>query len=133
MHYLSISPRALRRALPGVGWEAPVRSLKGRHLDLGPDLAEGDGDAIGAHARHAVLGDVGAVAVEDEDRAEGQGALKGRGELALVDDLDVGAKEDRLLREEREGDKGAREVEVVNMRRDAVALRVPVEGAGTSE
>ena len=39
------------------------------------------------------------------------------------------AKENGLLREQGEGDKGAREVKVVNVRRDAVALRVKVDDA----
>lgn len=37
----------------------------------GVHLTEGDGDALGRHARDAMLGNVGAVPVQDQDRAAG--------------------------------------------------------------
>jgi len=73
-----------------------MRPCVRRHLDPRPNLAEGDGDAVRADGRHAVLGNVGAVAVKDEHRAGWQRARKGRRELAVIDNLDGGAEEDRL-------------------------------------
>ena len=96
-------------------------------------LAEGDRHALAAHRRHAVLRHVGAVAVQHEDRADGERHADGRVEDAVLDDLDLFAEEDRLLGKQRERDERADEVVVVDVRRDAVALRVPVVGGGMSE
>ena len=96
-------------------------------------LAEGDRHALAAHRRHAVLRHVGAVAVEHEDRADGERHADGRVEDAVLDGLDLFAEEDRLLGKQRERDERADEVVVVDVRRDAVALRVPVVGGGMSE
>ena len=52
-----------------------------------------------------------------------------RGELALVDDLDAGAKEDGLLAEEGERHEGTGKVVVVDVWRDAVALGVEIDDA----
>ena len=51
------------------------------------------------------------------------------GGLAFVDDGNLDPKEDGLFGEERERYEGTREVEVVYMRRDAVAFRIEVDDA----
>ena len=64
-----------------------------------------------------------------------QRAASGKQRAARAEQRECGmashllAKENGLLREQGEGDKGAREVKVVNVRRDAVALRVKVDDA----
>jgi len=77
---------------------------------------------------------------EDEDEARSGGksrdapaprGARGRGHVREVTCVrsraQAGAHVTRLLREEREGDKGPGKVEVVDVRRDAVALRVEVD------
>ena len=93
------------------------------------DPTKRDRDAVLADPGDAMLADVGSRAVEHEHGAHRQRQGEGRLELALGEDLDVGPEEDALLRDERERDEGAREVVVVDVRRDAISLLVEVDDA----
>ena len=102
MSDVSVSPSLLSAHPEVYGGRRAIRPLvlDGPLLRAERDaahLAEGDRHALAAHRRHAVLRHVGAVAVQHEDRADGERHADGRVEDAVLDDLDLFAEEDRLL------------------------------------